>query len=406
MKRLLLALLLVAYALVALRPAWEQVRSARHARDYATYHYAVQEAFAGGDPYDTAALGRRGRDEGTRKGVHPFFYPPPFLLGMLWAVPLSLEAAYRAWFWMNQVLLAGVFVACWRWFRAPPLLLAFVAATFTPIPDNAKMGQANLAVLLLSTCGLWWTRGALVGAAAMAKMAPAAYLGWWAARRSWRPLVAACAVALALSVAALPLVPLDQQLRFYTKILPGFASGDYHGLQVPITLPANHSIPDLLNQWWPGPDGHTLSAVARRISTAVSVLSLAALSLLGLRRRDPLGEALVAGAFTVLLFLTPVYAYEHHMVALLLPIAAAGTALVCGRLGRWWWPVLIVAYAGLAWPLYWIRPAQEALPALRWVAQESKFFGAVALLGACAWGAWRSPPLAPGPPPGYQSAFR
>jgi len=398
LRPVVIVLLVLMWLVVAVRPSWQAVRDSSSGRDYATYHYAVQEALDGGDPYETPALVGRARLEGTRRGLNPFFYPPPFLLGMVWAAPLSLEQGYRAWFWMNQGALLAVALVMWRWFRVSPLALAFIAATFTPIPDNAKMGQANLMVLLLAMLGLWRTRGSLLGAAAMAKMSPAAYLGWWVVRRSWRPVLLAVATAVGLSLLSLLIVPLSAQVRFYTEILPGFASGDYHGLRVPIDLPANHSIPDLFNQLWPGPDRHTLSAAAQRASSLVSLALLAGVCALGLRRRDPLGEALIAGAFTVVLLITPVYAYEHHLVFLLLPLGAVAAAVQRGRLSRWWWPPLALAYAGVAWPLYWLRPAGRALPALAWVFQESKFFGAAALLVACAWAAWRSPRVeAPAP---------
>ena len=104
--RLVGVLLLVLFALsVQLWPAWKKVSGVKHARDYATYHYAVQEALDGGDPYVKRALSQRGRDEGTRKSVHPYFYPPPFLLLTLWAAPLSLTAGYKLFFWMNQAFL-------------------------------------------------------------------------------------------------------------------------------------------------------------------------------------------------------------------------------------------------------------------------------------------------------------
>ena len=47
-------------------------------------------------------------------------------------------------------------------------------------------------------------------------------------------------------------------------MLPTFATGHYHGLTVRISLPANHSIPDLLNQVWPGPDKEQPAPIAAR----------------------------------------------------------------------------------------------------------------------------------------------
>lgn len=386
MRRLspaLLALLAALYVVTVL-PSWRAVTSVSHGRDYATYHYAAQEALAGGDPYDAAALSRRARAEGTRTSVHPWFYPPPALLPFLPLAPLSLSTACRAWFFVQQACLLGALWAMRRWFGAHPLLLGLLAVGFTPIPDNLKMGQANLPVLLLVVLGLWRSSGLMVGAAAMAKMSPALYLVAWAARRSWRPVLGAVATAVGLSILALPLVSLSTQLRFYTEILPGFASGHYNGLGVPITLPANHSIPDLLNQLWPGPDPHSLDPRARVAGQAVSLSVLALLAWSGRAARDPLAQANHLGAVTVLLLVTPVYTYEHHLVLALLPAGAVLQALWTGRLARPWLLLVLPSLFFVAWPLYWLRDAQQALPALSWWIQESKFLGLVGLGLACA----------------------
>ncbi|MCB9781132.1 MAG: DUF2029 domain-containing protein [Alphaproteobacteria bacterium] len=409
MRKALPLLLLVAavlYGLFSVRPAWDAVTSVKHARDYATYHYAAVEAVnpgndERGDPYDTAALGRRARKEGTRKTVHPYFYPPPFLLSMLWVAPpglepLSLSTGYRAWFWINQACLLGVLVAMWRWFRAHPLLLAAIALTFSPIPDNMKMGQANLPVLLVAVLGLWRTRGTLVGIAGMAKMSPALYLVAWVAQGRFVPVALAAATAVGLSLLALPLVPLDTQIEFYTQILPGFSTGHYHGLTVPISLPANHSIPDLFNQLWPGPDDHSLDPRAQTAAKAVSLVLLGGLAALSRRAHlrgdgDALGQANLFGAFTALLLITPVYTYEHHLVMMLLPVAASLQAVLSRRLP---WATLVVlapAYGALAWTLAMLRGTQKALPELAWWLQESKFIGVVAIGVVCAVAAFRTP---------------
>ncbi|MEC7947126.1 MAG: glycosyltransferase family 87 protein [Myxococcota bacterium] len=388
-----IAFLLALYAVQA-GFAFRSVRRAPSGRDFATYHYAVQEAWAGGDPYDTPALGRRARADGTRRAVHPYFYPPPFLLGMLWAVPLSLSTAYQLWFGIQQLCVFGILAAMRRWFGASWLLLALILATFTPVPDNLKMGQANLPVLLLTVVGLWRAAGpaggVLVGMAGMAKMSPAINLLGWMGTGRWRPALLSVLTAVGLSVAALPLVGLDTQLRFYTEILPGFSTGEYHGLRVPITLPANHSIPDLFNQLWPGPDKHHLDPRAAGASKLVSAGLIAGMVPIFRRSRGKLGEACAFGALAVLSTVTPVYAYEHHLVFLLLPAAALGAAVGRGLLprGAGW----IAGAAGFftAWPLYVLRPAQNAMPAFAWMLQESKFAGAMTLGLLCAWAAWRS----------------
>jgi hypothetical protein len=394
--------LLALYGVQAGR-AWWAVKDNRSGRDFATYHYAVQEAWAGGDPYDTPALGRRARDEGTRRGVHPYFYPPPFLLGMLWAVPLSLPTAFKLWFMVQQLSVLGVLGVMRRWLGASWLLIALVLAAFTPVPDNLKMGQANLPVLLLTVLGLWRAArpegGLLMGVAGMAKMSPALNLVGWLAQGRWRLALVAAGTAVGLSILALPLVGLETQWRFYTEILPGFSTGEYHGLRVPITLPANHSIPDLFNQLWPGPDKHHLDPRAATASKVVSLTLLAALLPVFRRARGAVGEACAFGALAVLFTLTPVYAYEHHLAFLLLPAVALGVAVQRGTLPRGaGWAALAAGFF-TAWPLYVLRPAQEAAPALHWVLQESKFAGAVGLGLLCAWAAWRSGTREPHPSP-------
>ncbi len=390
---LLLGLLAVLPLVLGAAGAWQAVTSSRSGRDFATFHYAVIEARnpggAGpGDPYDTAALARRAQAEGTSKGVHPWFYPPPALLPFLWISPpgfdpLPLATSVRLWFLAQLGFTLGVALGLRAWLGVHPVLLALIFGLFSPIPDNLKMGQANLAVLLLVVLGLGRGGAGLLGAAAMFKMAPALHLPalWVAGRR--RAAVGMVATAVLLSLLSLPLVPLATQLRFYLEVLPSFSSGAYHGLTVPIDLPANHSLPDLLNQLWPGPDRHQLDARARGLNLLVCGGALVALLVAGRRSETPLDRALLHGGISVLALLAPVYAYEHHLVFALLPLVALGQALLQRRLSRSWWPPLILCYAALAMPLRSLRDLQEALPAAHWWLQESKFFALVGLFLAC-----------------------
>lgn len=363
------------------------VSRVRRASDFATYHYAAQVVWAGGSPYDTASLSQLARAEGTRRMVHPFFYPPPFLVLMTWDRGLSLVWAYRLWVGGNVVALLGTLAVLRRWLRTPWWLLAVVAGSLTPVYNALKMGQANQLVLWPAVVGLATGRGVWVAVAAMWKMSPVLFLSGWVARRDWRPVVSACVAALLLSVLALPMVPLSTQLEFYLEIMPGFSSGEYHGLQVPITLPANHSIPDLFHQVWPGPDDHHLDPRSALGAKVVSGAVLVALTALGtrVRRDDPLGQANLAGALAVLMVITPVYAYEHHLAWLVLPGVAAGQAMWSGRLGRRWWGVGLVSWGLVAAHLAWVRTLRDATPGLvSWLVQESKFIGLVGLLVVCA----------------------
>ncbi len=391
--RLWLLFGLIGHAVLQLGPAIREVAETPSARDYASYYYAAVVAADGGDPYDVKALGKASRKDGTRRTVQPYFYPPPFLLTQVWALPLSLVQGYWASLVLNEALLAGSLWVCVSAFGVGMPAVALLLCTFTPIPDNAWMGQANLIALFPALLGLAiarkrpWLGGVLVGAAAMFKMSPALFLLYWAVRREWRPVLAAIATAIGLSVLTLPLVHFPYQLSFYRDVLPGFGTGDYHGLTVPISLPANHSVPDLYARLWPGPTPTSMS------NTALLASRCSALLLLGAwvwRFRRPGNEAAALGALTILMTVLPAYTYEHHLVFLLLPVG-----LALGTLPLW---AFVPAYFFLAWPLDWLRAVQQAAPAIGDLLRESKTLAEAGFLLAMFTARSSAPPTDPGPP--------
>lgn len=379
----MLGVALAAVYLAQSVPVWDKVRSSRSARDFATYHYAVQVAAEGEDPYSKKLLGKAARREKTRRQVHPYFYPPPFLVAMTWTLPLSLGAAYRLWFWANQLFLLGTLVVLRRWLQAPWLLLLGVCAVCTPLPDSIMMGQANLLVGLLVVVGLWRSNGVAVGAAGMLKMSPALYLLGWASRMQWRPVGLAVATAVGLSLVSLPLVGLDLQVRFFTEVLPGFGTGQYNGLTVPITLPANHSVPDLFNQLWPGLTKHALSAKAAAGARSVSLVLLGGAVWAVRAAKGTPQVASAFGALSIVLLVTPVYTYEHHLSLLVFPLVASGTVFVRAQAGRLSWALWGLGAGLSCTPLGWLRSAKEVAPACTWWIQESKFLGLVLVASAC-----------------------
>ena len=362
-----------------LADGWKKVTTGQHARDFASYHYAVHAAASGMDPYDKKVLGQLAREEGTRRSVHPFFYPPPFLLGISWVLPLSLEQAYRAWFWLDSLFLLAVCLALWRWRPSTGTLLGLAAALafLLPIPNNHVMGQANLPTLALMVWGALlardrpWLGGSLVGAACMLKMSPALLVAWWLLRRDWRPVVAACACAAVLSVGALPLGGLEVTRSFYLEVLPGFGSGDYNGLTVPVQLFGNHSIPNLWGQVWPAADG--LSAGAQTAGTISSVL------LLGLMAWLLRPNLAALGALCVVMIITPVYAYEHHVTFALVSIVAVADGLWQRRLHPAWLGLVLPAFVVMCWPI----PSWKGLGEGIWLMQEAKFFALAVFGTAC-----------------------
>ena len=377
-------------------------------RDFASYYYAADVALRGGDPYENPSLDAAAREDHTRKSVNPYFYPPPFLLTVGWIGSFSLQSAYELWFFVNEALLFAALGLGVLAFGVPVWAVAALLWTWSPIPDNAWMGQANLLALVPALAGLAVARkrpavgGVLVGTAAMLKMSPALFLGWWVVQRNGRAVAAACATAVGLSLAALPLVGVAPTLRFYTEVLPGFSKGDYHGLKVPISLEANHSVPDLMDRLFPGP-GSILSPAAQHASTAIILTLLAVWAWRAWRATEP---AAILGALTVLMVATPVYTYEHHLVFLLVAMGSAAgltaprvrTAWAAGRRGEAaaWAFTLGFAWFTLAWPLPALRAVQALLPAgLGWVCRESKTMGEATLFGLLMVLAGRAPRGAP-----------
>ncbi len=374
-----------------LGPTWDSVVAATHARDFASYFYALQAADIGRDPYDMGVLSELARADGTRRSVHPFFYPPPFLLTMVWALPLTLAQAYQAWFVLDSVALALALVGLYRWVGGPGVLVGSAAllAVYSPIHDNHWMGQANLPVLAAVVWALALAdrrprlAGCWMGLACMMKMSPGLLVAWWLVQRRWLPALWACLAALVLSVLALPLVDAETQARFYLEILPGFGTGDYNGLTVPILLPGNHSLPNLFAQAYDNRRILTEPALsmARWANLGLVAVTLAALA--G-RARTAVATACAAGALSVVMLVVPVYTYEHHLTMAILPLIAVSAAVAQGLLGRGWAAACAVSFAALAWPWGAVKQAAKELDGpLAWAVIEAKFFALVVIGLAC-----------------------
>lgn len=395
------------HGLVHVLPAWETVaRAPGGGRDFASYYYAAQVASDGGDPYDTRALSARAREQGERRSVHPFLYPPPFLLLVAWALPLDLRAAYAAWFWLDAAWALVAALALWRWWRplgnAVPVLIAGLVAANTAVAANHLMGQANfpgLALAVLAMLALERRRvalaGALLGAACVLKMSPALLALWWLWRGEWRAVAAAAFTAVALSLAALPLAGPEVQLGFYLRVLPTFGTGEYNGLRVPIDLFGNHSIPNVWATVWPA--GSTLSPAARAASAASTLALVVGLGW-AFRRPGP-GAVERAGQFAavcVALLLVPVYTYEHHAVWALPAAVLATLALIRGWLRPAWALLVLPCVAVWCLELSWLKEIWADLgrttPAALAV-RELKFAALLGLLAA-------SVALGSGPPAG------
>jgi hypothetical protein len=401
------------YSLQTATTGWADIRVSSSARDFASYYYALEAAFGGGSPYDTGLLGELARFDGTRGSVYPYFYPPPYLLAMAWALPLDLATAYGTFYWLGTLSLAGILWALWRWQPSPGLLsiAGVVLATFSPIANSHRMGQANLLMLAFLICGLILAErddrrsviggGVLVGYACMMKMSPAIFVMWWLVRKKRTAVLAAVATAIISSIASLPIVSLSHQIEFYLEVLPGFAVGNYHDLSVPLNIPANHSWGNLWMQITSGFSGLPRATPPTEIASNVAtVTSIGALSFLLWRFRTIQPERVTLlcsmGTLISVMVLFPAYTYEHHLVYMLVPIAGIVTAAQDGRLSIGWLLLFFVAYVLLAWPLPGFKETANGLGVdlgtrAKIVMLESKSLAVVAMGLICFVGAVRPP---------------
>ena len=186
-----------------------------------------------------------------------------------------------------------------------------------PVIDTMKMGQINLFVGLMMLVALRNRSGIALAVASMTKMSPALIFFGWLTDKQWRTAGVCALTCIGLSALVLPWVPIHEQVRFYIEILPEFSTGAYHGLKVPINIPANHSIPDLYNQLFPSHSATVLSNFAKRMSGLTSGVIF--VSILLWMRRLTVSESKLFALMSLipLMLIMPVYCYEHHLALLL-----------------------------------------------------------------------------------------
>lgn len=384
-KQVKLVLLLLLYVLVQVYPSWEKVHSSKSGRDFASFYYAQKVSWSGGNPYDARQLSRRSKKEKTRNAVHPFFYPPPSLLIFSWVQPFSLHTAYMISFFINHMVVAGLFVLFRNWLQISLIPLALLFALCTPIGDCITMGQINLVILFLIVLGVQKQRGSFLAGAAMIKMSPALILWPQIIWRKSQFVGWTIAFAIIFSIIFLPFMGFEEQKSFYTDVLPQFSSGQYSGLKVPIHLSSNHSIPEFCAQWFPAEKGTRISVAAQRFSSFVTIGLLSCLSWLAWKKTS---EIKVLGAFVVLMVLVPIYTYEHHLVFLLFPSAILLS--IQKEHARFFSFCSYTTLFFLFWPLIWWKETQKLFPTAKWLIQESKMFAALVLMGLLCYSAFIS----------------
>ena len=363
---------------------WNSIQNGKHSRDFATYYYANHVTQQNQNPYETSQLSLAAQQQRTRKSVHPFFYPPPAILFFTWTSLFSLFTSYQIFFVLNQICMAGILYFGRKWLQISWLYLLLLICTFTPLQNSMVMGQVNIFVVLFLLIALRYNNGFALACAGMIKMSPVYIMFQWIVQKRWKATIQTIIGAVILSMIALLIMKFQTQISFYVDVLPSFASGNYNGLQVPITLPANHSIPDIWNQIFAGKDNHTLSEMAKRISSVISISMLAIILVCSKYWKGEVTSRMLYGASITLFVITPVYTYEHHLAFIVIPLMFVMEAWTkYQRKNTYHAVLLMMMYVALAIPLWMLRSFQGENDIWNWMVQESKFFALLFLFFNC-----------------------
>ncbi|MDQ6712109.1 MAG: DUF2029 domain-containing protein [Candidatus Dormibacteraeota bacterium] len=227
----LIGLLLAFYAWRFLLPLLGP--QAPRADDFQDYLFAAQQITTGGDPYADFVRSHVPWDWSLSSG---YLYPPAFAVTLVPLTWVSNDLAVRIWLFLIQGAVLASLLIIYRIIGRPGRveLLAMVAVltTFFPLANTVLAGTMNSLLLLLLT-GAWacWQRrrdvasGALIGAAAIFKLFPAALLPYLAWRRHWKLLAVATLTGVAGLGLGLAVTNLDHNIYYFREMLPHLAAG-------------------------------------------------------------------------------------------------------------------------------------------------------------------------------------
>ena len=359
--------------------------------DFASYRNATWALGDGADPYDPIAIAHYGNPVREGYPVHPFIYPPPSLVVLLWLrwVPEALGWPVFVVL-MEACAVTSLLLWVQRAAKVDTAMVRAVCIVFVLMPTvwvNHLAGQINWLIVATTFGGLAlasqanpWSRGSggvLVGLAAAIKVGPVILLPWWALQRRWLEVIGGVLGVLALSLAAVPLVGIEGYTRFLTEVLPGVGRGEVPGLQV--------HLDDLSNS---GPAPLLTRALGSHAPIWLRVwnlgLPLLALAACARTPTDAYARYAQPALLLAVMALTPAFVFEHHLVWLLPTFAALIWCLWDGRLGKRWAPVVGLAGVALWVPLPVLAHLSRTRP--EWVdaIQVVQAIDCVGLLGLLA----------------------
>lgn len=213
---------------------------------------------------------------------------------------------------------------------------------FLPTRASLGLGQSDITIMFPMVLLFWaFSRkhdlvgGIALGFAILTKIAPAAFLLYWAWKREWRVLIFAIGTAVIVVLVSLPFVGLELWLKFITQIFPALSTGTGYA--------QNQSLPGLINRlmleprFSAGLDSAPSVPAIRAVSTAAE-LALVGLSMFFTRgrltSRVSLRFALEFSVWLTLLLIISPISWDHYFTWLLMPMTVMLYALLNSDTGR------------------------------------------------------------------------
>lgn len=347
-------IVLLGIALYLLIPVWTGAQT-RHDNDFKHIYLGMQALLEGDEPYSADSLLLQAQRHGmANESLNPYVYLPFTGLALGFLAPLPVRAASLVWFALNNVfvLLSAWLIAATLFGRRRLLafgLLLLALALSHPLLRNLTAGQLNAPLLLcyagafaLLRRGRPASAGAVLGFAAMFKIAPGLFLLYLLLCRQWRALASMAATCAVLGVVSLLAVGLDVHKDFLPLLAQmgyGHSSWEQYGATF-WKDPWNQSPNALLTHLLVKGNGVTQpwmqlsQAAANHATVAVSALLFGAYLVAALfawrsdkethegqtRRFSACDEALFQATIALTLLL-PSLMWDHYLMQLLLPAA-------------------------------------------------------------------------------------
>ena len=317
---------------------------APRADDFQDYLFAAKQITTGGDPYANFIRTRVPTDWSLSSG---YLYPPAFAVTLIPLTWVSNDLAVRIWLFLIQAAVLVSVLIIYRMIgrprRAELLAIVAVLTTFFPLANTVLAGTMNslLLLLLVAAWASWLRRrdvtsGALIGAAAVFKLFPAALLPYLAWRRHWKLLAAATGVGVGGLVVGLAVTSLDHNIYYFHEMVPHLAAGTgYRENQSLAGVAARLCDPNTANA------GGNAGWCGRLIDwPAVFVLLAIVLRITSRASRSGLEFALAVTALPLISTVT----WSFPLVVLILPIVLLVRQALSGLMSRWQIRALLAAW--------------------------------------------------------------